>query len=134
MSMTSFKAGTQYGDWKGTAAADEHGADSSFEELFEATGKVKENEVLIAFEFYAGEGTFFLAGYFHPKSDSNPDGWGPSLNDDFNSNADPIKVKQVRVELTLEKFFRYFKRFNVVLIARSLNISGRDYKVSETDS
>jgi hypothetical protein len=64
MSELSFQASTQYGDWKGTAAADEYGGGgSSFEEVFEATGKVdKDNEVLIGFEFYAGEGFFFLHG------------------------------------------------------------------------
>ena len=132
MSFTRFQAGTQYGDWKGTAAADEPGADSSFEELFEATGKVdKDKEVLIGFEFYAGEMSFYLAGYYHPTSNSNPEGWGPSLNDDFKRNAEPIRVKQVKVDLTLEQFFRYFKRFNVVMVQDGLDIIGREYEVAE---
>ena len=134
MSMTRFTAGTQYGDWKGTAAADEFGdVTDKFDELFEATGKVDpKNDIMIAFEFYAGEGHFYLAGYFHPKSNSNSLGWIPSLNDDFNSNAKPIQVRKVEVNLTLEQFFKYFKRFNVVLVQSGLDISGRDYdEISE---
>jgi hypothetical protein len=129
MSMTRFAAGTQYGDWKGTAAADEFGADSSFKELFKATGKVDtENEILIGFEFYAGEGHFYLAGYFHPKSNSNILGWIPSLNDDFNGKTEPIQVRKIEVKLTLVQFFKYFKRFNVVLVQHGLDICGRDYE------
>ncbi len=70
---------------------------------------------------------------FHPKSTSNSPGWIPSLNDDFNSNAKPIQVRKVEVDLTLEQFFKYFKRFNVVLVQSGLDISGRDYdEISET--
>ena len=128
--MTRFTAGTQYGDWKGTAAADEFGTGSSFDELFEATGKVnKENELLIGFEFYIGENSFFyLAGYFHPKSNSNPHGWIPSLNDDFKKITKPIPVRKIEVELTLEQFLKYFKRLNVILIKHGLDISGREYE------
>jgi hypothetical protein len=130
MSMTRFQAGTQYGDWKGTAVADQFGdVTDKFDELFEATGKVdKENELLIGFEFYAGEGHFYLAGYYHPKSNSNILGWIPSLNDDFNSNAEPIQVRKIEVGLTLEQFFKYFKRFNVVMVLDGLDIIGRDYE------
>jgi hypothetical protein len=103
--MLSLKAGTHYGDWKGTAAADnadKFGANGSIRGLFEASGKVdKENEVLIAFEFTVLTGTFYLAGYYHPKSSSNPDGWGQSLNDDFNKTDEPIKLRKIRIKLTV---------------------------------
>jgi hypothetical protein len=126
--MTNFTAGTQYGDWKGTASADEFIPRTSFEKLFEATGKVdKENDVLIGFEFYAEEEFFFLAGYYHPKSSSNPNGWGPSLNDDFNRTDESIRIQKIEIKLTLEQFFKYFKRFNVVMIKKGLDIIGRDY-------
>lgn len=132
--MLSFQASTQYGDWKGTVAADEYGGGaSSLEEVFEATGKVnKNNEILIGFEFYAGEGYFFLCGYYHPKSQS-PDigGWIPTLNRDFQREQGPIQVKQVKVEVTQEEFFRYFKRFNVVFVEHNLDIIGREYEITQ---
>jgi hypothetical protein len=132
--MLSFQANTQYGDWKGTASADEYGGGAnSFEELFEATGKVdRDNEILIGFEFYAGEGHFSLHGYYHPKSQSvDIGGWIPTLNVDFETQQGPIQVKQVSVEITQEDFFTHFKRFNVVLVERSLDIIGREYEITE---
>jgi hypothetical protein len=129
-----FQAGTQYGDWKGTAAADEYGGGAnSFEELFEATGKVdKNNEILIGFEFYAGEGYFYLRGYYHPKSQS-PDigGWFPTLNRDFSREPGPIQVKAVKAEITQEDFFKHFKRFNIVLVERNFEIIGREYEITD---
>jgi len=130
-----FKAGTQYGDWDGTAAADEYGANHTFEELFEATGKVdKDKELLIAFEIYAGERGFFtLTGYFHDKSDSTDLGWVPSLNQDFSKDTGKIQVRQVDLQITLEEFFMHFKRFNVVMVRNGLDIIGREYEASETE-
>ena len=127
-----FQAGVQYGDWKGTAAADEYGAgDNTFDELFEAAGDVdKKNELLIAFEFYAGEGYTFLRGYFHPKSDSTDGGWIPSLNHDFGRNTNPIRVRKVDVKITLDEFFKHFKRFDVVLVQSGLDIIGREYDIT----
>ena len=129
-----FQAGTQYGDWKGTAAADEHGADNAFDELFEATGKVDpEKEIMIGFDFSNYEGSIFLAGYFHRKPAENALGWYPTLNNEFQKQTGPIKVKKVRVEITLEQFFKYFKRFNVMLADSALDITGREYEVTEGD-
>jgi len=129
-----FQAGTQYGDWKGTAAADEHGADNAFDELFEATGKVDlEKEIMISFEFSNYEGSIFLAGYFHRKPAENALGWYPTLNNEFQKQTGPIKVKKVRVEIRLEQFFKCFKRFNVMLADNALDITGREYEVTEGD-
>ena len=136
MSLLSFQASTQYVDWKGTAAADEYGGGPNrFEEVFEATGKVdKENEILVGFEFYAGEGYFFLCGYYHTKSQS-PDigGWIPTLNRDFKKDERPIQVKQIKVKITQDKFFEYFKRFNVILVHRGLDLIGREYEIIEEE-
>jgi hypothetical protein len=132
--MVRFQAGTQYGDWHGTAAADEPGAaDDSFDKLFEATGKVDtEKEIMIGFEFYAGEGHFFLGGYFHARPDHIGAGYYPTLNEKFQKNpAAPIRVKRVSVDITLEEFFKHFKRFNVVLVDDALDIIGREYEVIE---
>jgi hypothetical protein len=129
-----FQAGTQYGDWKGTAAADEPGADNAFDELFVATGKVDpDKEIMIGFTFSNYEGSIYLAGYFHRLPAENKSGWFPTLNEVFQRQDIPIEVKKVRVEITLEQFFKYFKRFNVVLVNRALDITGREYKITEGD-
>lgn len=126
-----FQAGTQYGDWKGTAAADEFGdVTDQFDELFEATGNVDpDKEIMIGFGFYYSEGIFLCSGYFHPLPEENDRGHYPSLNAKFQKDQiDPIQVKKVDVELTLEQFFKYFKRFNVVLVNGAMDIIGREYE------
>jgi hypothetical protein len=133
VSMETFEAQTQYGDWKGTASADEYGdGDVSFEQVFEVTGKVnKETEILIGFEFSAGEDSFFLYGYYHPKSLS-PDieGTIPALDRQFKRDSKPIQVKRVTVELTQQEFFKRLKRFRVVLVDSGLKIVGREYEIT----
>ena len=129
-----FQAGTQYGDWKGTAAADGYGGGAdSIEEMFEAKGKVNnDNEILIGFEFYTEEGYFFLRGYYHRKSQSQDvGGWIPTLNRDFQKKEDPIHVKTVDVKITQEELFKYFKRFNVVFVNSGFDIIGREYEIAE---
>jgi hypothetical protein len=55
------------------------------------------------------------------------------LNGDFKKEQGPIKVKQIKVEITQEEFFKYFKRFNVVLVERGLDIIGREYETTEEE-
>lgn len=132
----TFKAGVQYGDWHGTVAADEHGAHRSFEEMFEATGKVNtDEEIMIGFEFYHNEGFFHCLGYFHGKPEQNDLGWGPTLNAKYQRDRTAIiPVKKVRIEITLEEFFKHFKRFNVMLLRDAMeDLIGREYEVIEGD-
>ena len=127
-----FQARTQYEDWKGTASADEFGdMTDKLDELFEATGKIDPaKEIMIGFEFYHGEGMFLCSGYFHPLPGENDGGYYPSLNAKFQKDQiNPIQVKKVDVELTLEEFFKCFKRFNVVLLNGAMEIVGREYEV-----
>jgi hypothetical protein len=131
-----FQAGVQYGDWKGTAAADQFGdVTDKFDELFEATGKVDAGkEIMIGFEFYYSEGMFLCSGYFHPTPEENDGGYYPTLNTKFQKDqVNPIQVKRVRVELNLEDFFKYFKRFNAVLVNGAMDIVGSEYEVTEGD-
>jgi hypothetical protein len=129
-----FQAGVQYGDWKGTAAADQFGdVTDKFDEVFEATGKVDpEKEIMIGFEFYYSEGMFQCSGYFHPVPEENDGGYYPTLDAKFQKDrVNPIQVKKVDVELTLEEFFKYFKRFNVVLVNGAMDIIGSEYEVTD---
>jgi hypothetical protein len=75
---------------------------------------------------------FQCSGYFHALPEENDCGYYPSLNAKFQKNQiNPIQVKEVSVELTLEEFFKYFKRFNVVLLNGAMDIVGREYEVVE---
>jgi hypothetical protein len=79
------------------------------------------------------KGSFYLAGYFHRKPAETKAGWFPALNEEFQTQNRPIKVKKVRVEIILEQFFKYFKRFNVVLVDNALDITGREYEIAEVE-
>ena len=132
--LETLQAGTQYGDWKGTAAADEFGVgDESFGKLFEATGEVDpDKDIMIGFNFYWIEGSFYLSGYFHALPAENVRGWYPTLNQKF--QADPnetINVKKVDVQIALEEFFKHFKRLNGVFVHHALDIIGREIQSPE---
>ncbi len=132
MTRDTLRASVQYGDWTGTASADEFGdATDDFDALFEATGKVeKEKDLLIGFNLYESEGFFYLAGYFHPAV-STSDTY-PALNRELKKNDEPITVKQVKVEITRDQFFKHFKRFSIVMVRSSLkDIIGRDVEYDE---
>jgi len=125
----NLQAGTQYGDWNGTVSADEFGDNTnSLHKLFEATGKVDpEKEIMIGFSFYWIEGSIYLSGYFHPVPDEIGMGRYPSLRDQFQAEASkPIHGKRVDAEITLEEFFKQFKRLNAVFVNPTLEIVGRE--------
>jgi len=121
--MEVFQAGTQYGDWKGTAAADgEHAI--SFEQYLESKGLTREGEFLIAVSFYSEHEFVYVRAFFYE---------GPQALEEVRKKLskvkDPIPVRAVEVPLTVAEFFSKFKRFNVVLTWRGLQetIEGREY-------
>ncbi len=48
------------------------------------------------------------------------------------TTEEPIPVREVKVELTTEQFLGLFKRFNVMLTYRDLQLEGREFDVVET--
>ena len=130
--MPYFKASVQYGDWHGTAAADESDDDKKFDELFTATGQVDpKTEIMVGYSFYSGEGFVSLTGYVHRKPADSNKGWFPSLNQQFQQDPNAIDLKPVRVDLTLEKFFSHFKRFDVTMMRQGIEMTGREYRETE---
>ncbi|KGH27845.1 hypothetical protein [Comamonas testosteroni] len=114
MGQETFRAGTQYGDFKGSAAADRHDhADIS--DYLEQRGLIKEGEQVFATELYSGEVhtvtqdskvyvTVMLAtgeGYDDIKAAID--------------SGEPLKVRKVRLEMHLNEFFGLFKRFNICI-------------------
>ena len=128
--MRLLTASTQYDDWKGTVAADNADIAKEIDSVFESTGKVTDDDFLVAFEFFAGENSVHLFGYYHPKSNS-AGGWIPSLKKDFEEKSGAIPLKRVQAKLTLEEFFSYFKRFSVVLAQDDIGIIGREVEFSD---
>ena|SRR5260221_5952223 len=129
--MGSFEASVQYGDWEGTAHADNADRDEIHECLREK-GLMEPSDFLLGIDFYmTGEmrgddrklDAPMIRCFFLEQR-------GPtfeSVQSAVGSIDGPIPVVARDVKLTLLDFFRLFKRFNVVLTARDLSLGGREY-------
>ena len=93
MTKEHFKASTQYNDYKGTVAADRADQDS-FSDFLRAKGILKEGEIVKGISFYSAERFFDVEAY---------------VTDDQHG------LRRERVEITLDEFFKTFKRFSIKL-------------------
>ena len=127
--MQTFKASVQYGDWKGTCAADD--ADKqSIVDFLRAKELIAEREFLVGIELYVGEN--------HDLNVKPPTIIGLILNAEnydtaaaaLQSARDQINLRRIRIELPLELFLGLFKRFSIAISPRGLDITGREYRTS----
>lgn len=125
--MESFKASVQYGDWEGTAAADDADFEHAIRSYLENRQLIEGDEFLVATSLWVSEGhlsirAFLLKGH-----------------QDFESvkqtldalNGEPVPVRVVDVPLSLEKFVALFKRFNVMFTWHGLQLEDREFSVTE---
>jgi len=124
--MESFKASVQYGDWHGTAAADDAHANSLRIYLTEK-GLVKPNEFLVAASLYTGEHDFASITAFVYK---NADDF-ESVKAAIDATDGPLPVRRINIKLTPKEFLALFKRFNVMLTWHGLELDGREYDADE---
>jgi hypothetical protein len=137
--MPSFKASVQYGDWHGTAAADDidPGARSGRRYL-EEKGLVKDNEFVVAIEFFIGEAhhneklpkpyirAFVLEGV-HKYEEAQ------KRLEELQAAREAVPVREISVDIPLEEFLGMFKRFSVMLTWQDLPLTDREYRVIEED-
>ncbi|MCF8476371.1 MAG: hypothetical protein K9G60_05030 [Pseudolabrys sp.] len=128
MATDSFRAGVQYGDWTGTTAADDADGKTFRDLLIERGLMDPEQEFLIGASLYVGEnhGGKVQMPYLHAVmvEGTKFDDIQPRLK----KQADPIATKRIDLELTFEEFLILFKRFNVVITRRGLDLEGREYQ------
>jgi hypothetical protein len=124
MEEESFKAFVQYGDWKGSSAADR--ADQGGPEAWLSTKQLKQDdEFLAGIKLYAEaslgshSGPVFVEFLLTTRSETS------EVNID---NARPLPVRRVAVEMTLVEFFDLFKRFSVYISNQGI-LEGREYAV-----
>jgi hypothetical protein len=125
--LESFKASTQYGDWEGTAKADDQ--PKSLHNYLEEKGLMKEHEFLLAATIYVGEHDFdspYIKAFVFEKGRNFE-----SVKHEIDAMEGPIPVREVRVELTTREFLDLFKRFDVVLTWHGLELEGREYRAVE---
>lgn len=114
-----FTASTQYNDWKGEAAADDQFT-NSIREFLRNEGIMKTDDFLIGLDYYIGEDKFFsLTAYFVTAHDYE------AANEILAQN-ETLKVKKAEVELNPDQFFRLFKRFNIALSWKDMDLIGRE--------
>ncbi|MCL6655675.1 hypothetical protein A6R70_25855 [Agrobacterium rubi] len=114
-----FKAGAQYDDWTGTAAADNQ--ELALYDLLEKRGLKREGEAVVGVNFYSGEHFISISAYLVEATDA------VSAKAYLDSTETPNLRKVDIDDISAEEFLRLFKRFNVVLGKKGLDLSGRDY-------
>lgn len=103
MEKDTFKAHTQYGDLKGTVSADR--ADQhNFSDLLRELEVLKEGEVVKGITFY-NEAHYFSVSAFIENEQG--------------------ELRKERVAISLEDFFKTFKRFSVTL-SRGGELEGQE--------
>jgi hypothetical protein len=129
MPTDTFRAGVTYGDWTGTAAADN--ADQNDLRDLLAAKKVfdREKEFLLGASLWIGENhggkvqAPFVSAIITPLDNAYD-----NLELKLEALQGPIPVRRVEVELTLDEFVGLFKRFAVVLTTRGLDLEDREYE------
>lgn len=112
MGQENFHASVQYGDLKGTAAADRHDT-KDISKYLASKGLVAEGEFLVGIEAYATElmgnakvtdvdVTVLVTKY------EGHDNVQTTVN-----TGKPLKVRKIRLEMPLVDFFTLFKRFQI---------------------
>jgi hypothetical protein len=131
--MTQFKASVQYGDFKGTAAADNADGEHDLNHFLKGKGMIQDGEFLVAASMWVGEssggklGRSYVKAYLYDKGDSNHD----TVKAAIDATEGPISVRAVDIEVTPEQFISFFKRLEVFLTRPSLNLDGRELTTVE---
>ena len=120
--MGYFNASVRYGDWHGTAAADNTDFQERLHAHLEKNKLMKPGEFLIAVSLWVGEGSTFIHAYLFQG--------GPSYDDVLNQLGEidgPVPVREVAITMSLQEFLKSFKRFSVILTWQDLPLADREY-------
>ena len=135
--MASFKASVQYGDWHGTAAADDIDIGNvSVERYLRERGLMNEGEFLLAIELFVGETNRnddlpepFIRAFVFEDADKYED--VKERLEELEARDEPIPVREIRIEMSLAAFVGMFKRFAVTLTWQDLPLTDREYRVTD---
>ncbi|MCK7459940.1 hypothetical protein [Idiomarina aminovorans] len=122
------KAGTQYGDNKGSAVADNHDKNDPTNFLREQK-LADENEVVVAVDFFSGE-----VHQLEQNSDVHVTFYVAKSRGDFGNikeelnQTNTVRVRELRLDMSLQQFFGLFKRFSVTLSSSGL-LEGKELTV-----
>lgn len=124
--MASFTASVQYDDFKGTAAAD-NADHRSVQEFLRDKGLMTAAEFVVAISLWIGENqgsrmaSVYVAAYVYERA-----GTFDTVKAAI-AAQDPVEVRKIVLEVSLEEFIVLFKRFSVMLTPKGLGIDGRQF-------
>lgn len=133
------RAGVQYGDWHGTAAADDSDPMLvSVDRYLEEKKLIKPGEYLLAVQLSVQNDKNRLDDepYIRAYLLDNTGGEGEKAKarlEELKAAGEPIPVREVEINVPLDEFISWFKRFSVVLTARNLPLTDRECRVTEQD-
>lgn len=127
MRTEEFRAGVQYNDSKGTAAADDHDS-LALSHYMQSQGLIQNGETIVGVKMFSGE--------VHGSVQNQPvsvtayviaaagfEGAARALESDG-----PLDVREIRFDIDLAKFFGLFKRFEIA-ISRYDELGGRELNI-----
>ena len=123
--MENFKAGVQYGDLKGSVAAD-HADMTDAAKWLKESGHITDDEYVLGISMWAGEnhGTHrdpvsvkFLVSSLNGYS---------NIPEMIQASGEPIQVKKINVDMNIVDFLALFKRLEITLSNGGL-IEGKMY-------
>jgi hypothetical protein len=124
-----FRAAVQYGDFEGTASADNAG-DIDVRKYLKERDLIKDDEFLLGTSVFIGENhgpkqpIFVQASAYLYKRSGNFDDVARELK----SVRGPIPVRVVTIDIeNFDQFVLLFKRFDVTLTLKGLDLIDREY-------
>jgi hypothetical protein len=122
----SFKAGVQYGDFEGSAAAD-RADQGDLSDYLRKNGLMQAGEFLVAAEVWIGEnhGGVVKDPFIRALVVDAPD-YDGAVRDVL--NQDPVPVRKIDLPLSLNEFIGLFKRFAITLTVRGGELADKDYR------
>lgn len=128
MGVSNFHAIVQYGDWKGTASADDHD-NTGLRNYLERENLINEGELLIGIEMWSGEvhaptqeDEIYVRALL--ATDEGYDNISAAVE-----SGNPLKVREVELRLKLNVFFGLFKRFAISISNHGI-IDGLDIEIT----
>lgn len=125
--MSTFTASVQYNDNLGTAAADRADQDD-LDDYLKDKGLINEDEFVLSTSLWVGENHGGKLGHVSVTAYLFKAVGYQNVDEALRSIDGPIPVRTVSLEVTLEEFVAFFKRFEVFLSPKGLDVTGREFR------
>lgn len=122
-----FEAAAQYDDWRGQFAADDL-SNGDIRDLIRERGLVGEEQFLVGVSFYSSENDFVSVGCYFVEA-TGVDEARQYLDSE---DTPDVSVAYIR-DLNAQQFVRLFKRFDIAMSWKGLDLIERELEIRELD-